>query len=376
MHIPFCEQKCYYCDFHSVVVDDQGEFSLVVSNYLSSLRQEARYYRGIWGDPSLSSLFIGGGTPSLVPAKQLASFISFLREELPFVSEPEITMEANPHSLTFEAAHILAEVGVNRISLGVQAFQNDLLKAIGRIHVAEQIGESIQSLRRAGISNINLDLIFGLPGQTAKDWQETLEHAVALKPSHLSCYGLILEPGTPFANWAEKGLLEFPNDDVQAEMYEQTRIVLTKVGYEHYEISNFCLPGMESRHNLLYWKNAPFIGLGSGSTGYVNRIRYTNRASIQDYIKSWAKGVPLYTEKDEVSCDQEMDETMMVGMRLLRGVAERDFQNRYGVSFWEIYGPQIENLMQRGLVTFEDGYLRTTQRGLHLENQVSGVFLR
>lgn len=335
VHIPFCEQKCYYCDFHSVVAGDEESFSSVVSDYFLSLRREALYYKKLWEDRVLRTIFIGGGTPSIVPAEQLASFILFLRNELPFVAEPEITIEANPHSLHYEGAAVLSKAGANRVSLGVQAFQNRLLKAIGRVHTSDQIGQSVGALKRAGITNINLDLMFGLPGQGISDWTETLREAVALRPTHLSCYGLILEDETPLARWVSAGIVHLPSDDEQAEMYDLACEMLKEEAYEHYEISNFCEPGMECQHNLLYWHNEPFIALGSGATGYIDGFRYKNMPDIQGYIESWTRHTPYYEYTDQVSLDQEMDETMMVGMRLLRGVEEEAFFRRYQVSFRE-----------------------------------------
>ncbi|HKM42911.1 MAG TPA: radical SAM family heme chaperone HemW [Limnochordia bacterium] len=376
VHIPFCEQKCNYCDFHSVVVGDEETFSAIAGNYLLSLRQEALYYRKLWGETPLRTLFIGGGTPSLLPPSELASFILFLREKLPFVAKPEISIEANPHSLTLEGAKILADVGVNRVSLGVQAFQDDLLLAIGRVHRSGEIQGSVAALRKAGITNINLDLMFGLPGQSRDNWIETLESAQALNATHLSCYGLILEDGTPLAGWVSEGLVEVPGDDEQAEMYEIACSKLKASGYEHYEISNFCLPGFPSQHNLLYWQNKSFIGLGSGATGYVKGLRYKNAADLGGYMEAWSKGTPFYEERDDVPLDQEMDETMMVGMRLLQGVDEKWFRCRYQVSFWDLYREVIEDLLFRGLVQYTEGHLRVTGQGLLLENQVSGAFLR
>ena len=376
VHIPFCAQKCNYCDFHSVVVGDEERFSSVADNYLLSLRQEALYYRKIWGQEPLDTLFIGGGTPSLLPPDKLAAFILFLREELPFVKHPEISMEANPHSLTAEGAKILKDAGVNRVSLGVQAFQDDLLLAIGRIHRSEEVGGSVLALREAGITNINLDLIFGLPGQTNEDWVKTLEAALALEPTHLSCYGLILEEGTPLTTWVNAGLVEVPGDDQQAVMYETTCRMLKAAGFEHYEISNFCLPGFRSQHNLLYWHNRSFIGLGSGATGYIQRLRYRNAADVDGFMETWNEGIPYYEESATVSIEQEMDETMMVGMRLLQGVEEEWFRNRYQVSYWELYRGAIEELLQRDLVEYKEGWLRVTPTGLLLENQVSSAFLR
>lgn len=376
VHIPFCEKKCYYCDFHSVVVGNQGAFAQITDSYLVSLRQEALYYRSAWGEEPLFSLFFGGGTPSVLPAQKLSAFISFLRAELPFVKTPEITVEANPHSLNLEGAEILAAAGVNRVSLGVQAFQDNLLQAIGRLHRVEHIAESVSNLRRAGIHDINLDLMFGLPGQSMDQWLETLESAVQLAPTHLSCYGLILESDTPFANWYKAGLLELPNDDQQADMYQLTRSFLKQAGFEHYEISNYCRSGYQSQHNLLYWRNRRFIGLGSGATGYIQNQRYTNVADIKTYISSWKQGIPPYQEHDPVSVEQEMDETMMVGMRLLAGVSEQEFSQRFQVSYWDVYESEIKDLLSKGLVEFIDGHLRVTEEGLLLENLVSGAFLR
>jgi oxygen-independent coproporphyrinogen-3 oxidase len=376
VHVPFCAQKCYYCDFHSVVVSDEEDFSEVAGNYLISLRQEALYYRSVWGESPLNTLFVGGGTPSLIPPKELAAFIVLLRETLPFVREPEISMEANPHSLTHEGAEQLSMAGVNRVSLGVQAFQDRLLEAIGRAHRSEQIGESVAALRQAGIENINLDLMFGLPGQSQRDWVETLELASALKPTHVSCYGLILEDETPLTRWVSEGLVDVPKDDEQAEMFETACRILKGDGYNHYEISNFCKPGWQCKHNLLYWHNKPFIGLGSGATGYIKGLRYKNAPDVQGYIESWGRGAPLYEGFNEVSLDQEMDETMMVGMRLLRGIDERAFRSRYQVGFSDLYREAIEDLLARGLVEYTEGRLRVTYQGLFLENQVSGAFLR
>lgn len=376
VHIPFCAQKCYYCDFHSVVVGDEESFSAVASNYLVSLCQEALYYRNHWGEKPLKTIFIGGGTPSLLPAGELAALILFLRKQLSFAAEPEISVEVNPHSLTGEGARVLADAGVNRVSVGVQAFQDQLLEDIGRIHRNEHIRESVMILRGAGIKNINFDLMFGLPGQTVEDWRSSLESALALRPTHLSCYGLILEGGTLLEGWVSEGQVSVPSDDEQAEMYELACRMLSKSGYEHYEISNFCEPGFQCQHNLQYWHNEPFIGLGSGATGYINRQRYKNSPDVRGYIKSWNEGRPLYEDNERVSLDQEMDETMMVGMRLLAGVDEVDFRRRYQVSFWDVYKEAIEELLDRGLVEYREKNLRVTRQGLYLENQVSGAFLR
>lgn len=375
VHIPFCRTKCSYCDFYSVVVGDRKKFLAVANNYLSSLRQEALFYRLQLKESCLASLFIGGGTPTLLPAEDLAGLILFLRRGLPFQAEPEVTIEANPLTLTAEDILILKEAGVNRLSLGAQAFQDHLLVKIGRTHSGEAVTNSVSLIRAAGLQNINLDLMFGLPEQTLSEWRETLQKAVDLRPTHLSCYGLILEEGTPLHKQFQSGLVKLPTDDAQAEMYAWARQFLKKVGYEHYELSNFCLPGYRSQHNLLYWRNQSFLGLGAGATGYWAGIRYTN-ADLEKYTQSWAQGEPALARRERVPLAREMDETMMVGMRLLEGVAAEEFERRYGLTFWEVYPQEIERLLERGLVEHKQGFLRVSERGLFLENMVSGAFLR
>lgn len=376
VHIPFCAQKCYYCDFHSIVVGNQAEFKLVADNYLHSVRKEAKLYQHKLGNLSFPSLFFGGGTPSLVDPRGLGDLVVFLLESLPFEPHPEVTIEANPQSLTTEGVAVLQSAGVNRVSLGVQVFQNELLKTLGRVHEVQDIFNSVEILRKQGISNLSLDLMYGLPSQSLGDWQESLEKAISLQPEHLSCYSLIIEEETPFQIWESEGLIKVPGEDLQSEMYDLAREFLAKHDYAHYEISNFAKEGFESRHNLLYWENRPFLGLGSGATGYLARERYTNKAHVDGYIQSISKGEFPLEISTKVSLDQEMEETMMVGMRLLRGVEEQDFILRYGQSYFQVFGDEIRKLMELGLVTFTDGHLHVTERGLALENQVSAVFLR
>lgn len=376
LHIPFCLQKCYYCDFHSIVVKNRARFASVAGSYLVSLRREMLLYLEKLGEFGASSIYFGGGTPTALAPEQLAELVSFAVGQLSAHSELEITVEANPHSLSKQGAAMLSAAGVNRISLGAQAFQDPLLRRLGRLHTAAQIERVVQLLKAAGIENISLDLLFGLPGQTLEQWIETLDRAVALVPTHLSCYSLIVEEDTPFAAWRGAGILDLPHDDLQADMYAAAREHLQAQGYEQYEISNFALPGWESRHNLLYWQNKPFLGLGSGATGYLEGVRYTNVAHVPYYIESLKRGILPVEIKERMGREQEMDETMMVGLRLLQGVSEADFQKRYQVSFWDVYAREIQGLLLRGLLEYAAGYLRVTERGLFLENLVSAAFLR
>ncbi len=376
IHIPFCEQKCHYCDFHSIAVGGRDDFASAAHSYLSSLRKEVRLYKEQLVDHVISTIFIGGGTPTVLPAAKLSEFIGFIKEELPVLRQTEITVEANPNSLSLSGLKMLRQGGVNRISLGAQAFQDSLLRRLGRQHSSHQIGASVDLIRQARICNINLDLMFGLPGQTMEQWIDSLEQAVALHPTHLSCYSLIVEEGTPFARWQSTGLIEMPSHDLQAEMYQTAIKSLTAAGFEHYEISNFAKLGYQSRHNLHYWLNSPFLGLGSGATGYLHRVRYTNVADVESYLRCLAAGELPIERSECVSLEQEMDETMMVGMRLLVGVSESNFRQRYGMSYFDVYRPQISDLMARGLVEYNNGHLRVTEQGLFLENIVSGAFLR
>lgn len=376
VHIPFCAQKCNYCDFYSVVVENQTQFEEVTNNYLASVQKEALLYQDKLRDFNLSSLFFGGGTPSLLDPSELGDLIMFLLDNLPFDQNPEVTIEANPASLTKDGLAVLKQAGVNRISLGAQAFQDDLLQTLGREHQGQDILTSAMLVRSEGIKNLSLDLMYGLPGQSLKDWQTTLEAAVNIQPQHLSCYSLILEEGTPFYTWEEQGLIEVPSDDLQSEMYDLARSFLIKHGYLHYEISNFAQVGFESKHNKLYWQNRPFVGLGSGSTGYLAGERYTNVADVGEYIKRIEIGEFPRERSDQVSFEQEMEETMMVGMRLLKGVEEDAFIKRFGLSYFEVFSKEIQWLIKLGLVQFENGFLRVTERGLALENQVSGAFLK
>ncbi|HHY09430.1 MAG TPA: radical SAM family heme chaperone HemW, partial [Firmicutes bacterium] len=230
VHIPFCAQKCHYCDFYSIVVGGRREFQAVTDSYLSSVSREALYYRSRLKKGAFSSLFFGGGTPSLLDPARLGEFITFLLTNLPFEKEPEITLEANPATLTAAGLQYLAEAGVNRISLGVQAFQDELLADLGRLHTKADVLKSVDLIRGAGIDNINLDLIFGLPGQSLAMWEESLRTALDLKPSHISCYSLIIEEGTLFHKWSKQGLLNLPSDDEEAAMYDTARALLPRAG--------------------------------------------------------------------------------------------------------------------------------------------------
>lgn len=372
MHIPFCIQKCNYCDFHSIPHETDG----FVGCYLSALEKEIQSYARVVKDTVFDSVYIGGGTPTILPVHGLKTLLSAITSSFHIRPDAEITMEGNPRTLTDEKANTIMESGVNRVSLGAQAFQDRLLSRLGRAHDVEDIFESVSILRRAGLKNLNLDLIYGLPGQTVTDWQHSLDQALSLSPEHLSCYTLIIEPGTPFAHKYAAGDLEMPGEDEEEGMYLALEERLSMAGFHRYEISNYALPGWQSRHNLLYWLNQPYLGLGSGAHGNWEGVRYANFSDIAQYMKCVNGDILPIDEQALVTKEQAMDETMMLGMRLLRGVPEKAFVDRYAISYFEVYGDEIAKLLEKGLVEFAGGALKLTARGLLLGNLVFAEFVR
>lgn len=375
-HIPFCMRKCEYCDFYSIVVNNPDQFNRVVDSYLSAIYREARYYRSWAAEYEFNSLFLGGGTPTLVPAPRLAELVTFLKREYQLPPDAEITIEANPKTVSPESLEVLRDSGVGRISLGAQAFQDSILQRLGRTHSVTDVKESVAALKEAGFTNYNLDLMFGLPGQTMAMWKESLDVAISLEPTHLSCYSLIIEENTPFHHLYTNGILDLPGEDMEREMLEYAAAFLDRQGYRHYEVSNFCLPGYESQHNLHYWKNRPYVGLGCSASGRVGNTRYTNVANINDYIATWQKDQPSLALNETIDMDLAMDETLICGLRLIEGVSDTEFSARFGHSLGDIYHEQIKGLEARGLVTYQAGQLKLTREGLFLGNLVFAEFLR
>jgi oxygen-independent coproporphyrinogen-3 oxidase len=376
VHIPFCQRKCEYCDFHSIVVSDRQRFLAVVDSYLCAVQREARHYAHWTDEYEFTTLFLGGGTPTLVPPDRLGELVVFLRGALQLPSDAEVTCEANPKTISCSSLERLREAGVNRLSLGVQAFQDSLLHVLGRTHCAADVYASVEALHAAGFTNFSLDLMFGLPGQTLADWQETLEQAVSLRPAHLSCYSLIVEEGTPFYDSFLAGSLDLPGEDLEADMFELAQDYLTGVGYCQYEVSNFALPGCECAHNLHYWHNRPYLGLGSGASGRLGSVRYSNGADVEGYTRAWEKYEPFIAYQESIDEDLAMDETLICGLRLLDGVSDTEFFARFGCHLGDVYAEQISRLEGRGLVHYHEGRLRVTRKGLFLGNVVFSEFLR
>ena len=365
VHIPFCTQICYYCDFSKVFIKNQP-----VDAYLQALIREFESYK----IEQLRTLYIGGGTPTAISAEQLDYLLSHLTKTLDLSQLEEFTIEANPGDLTPDKIAVLEKSAVNRISLGVQTFNDKQLKRIGRSHNEAQIYESIDSLKGAGFDNISIDLIYALPGQTMADVKENVAKAIALDIPHLSLYSLILEHHTVFMNKMRRGKLNLPTEDLEADMFDYIIAKLESHGFEHYEISNFTKPGRESRHNLMYWDNAEYYGVGAGASGYVDGVRYRNRGPIQHYLKGVAQGNPRLEE--EVLTKQEMmEEEFFLGLRKKEGVSISRFEEKFAENFSNRYGDIVEKLTRDGLVQVTDGRLRMTKKGLFLGDTVAEKFI-
>lgn len=365
VHIPFCTQICYYCDFSKVFIKNQP-----VDAYLEALIKEFESY----DITDLKTLYIGGGTPTSITASQLDYLLSHLQKNLNLETLEEFTIEANPGDLTVEKIDVLVKSAVNRISLGVQTFDDKHLKQIGRSHNEAQIYSTISSLKAAGFNNISIDLIYALPGQTMEQVKINVAKALALDIPHLSLYSLILEHHTVFMNKMRRGKLNLPTEDLEAEMFEYIIAEMEANGFEHYEISNFTKPGFESRHNLMYWNNEEYFGCGAGASGYLNGIRYRNRVPIQHYLKAVAEGNARLSE--EILTKEEMiEEELFLGLRKKTGVSLERFKEKFGVPLADIYGSVVTDLQNEGLLVKNDSAIRMTKKGLFFGDSIAEKFI-
>lgn len=373
IHIPFCASKCPYCDFNSYVAAGQP-----IDAYLDALEREMERTVREHPPAPLDSVFVGGGTPTVLTPAQLKRFLDAVRRHFPLDEGAEFTMEANPGTTDPDKLAVMREGGVNRISFGAQTFDDRLLAGIGRDHAARDIVVSVQSAREAGFTNVSIDLMFGLPNQTLAQLADSVERALELDLPHYSLYSLKVEENTLFHRLYERGELPLPDEDEEADMYDHLRRRLGEAGYVHYEISNFARPGCESRHNLTYWRNEPYYGIGAGAHGYVKGWRHVNIRGVEPYIEGASRGLPRL-ETHRVSAAEAMEDFMMVGLRMLRGVRSADFAAQFGgLRPEDVFGDTLADLIRQGLLerTAErDGY-RLTERGLLLGNVVFGAFVR
>ena len=365
VHIPFCTQICYYCDFSKVFIKNQP-----VDSYLEHLLQEFHSY----DIQKLRTLYIGGGTPTALSAPQLEVLLDGLTKNLDLSVLEELTIEANPGDLDEDKIAVLKNSAVNRVSLGVQTFDDKMLKKIGRSHLEKDIYENIDRLKLAGFDNISIDLIYALPGQTMEQVKDNVAKAIALDIPHMSLYSLILENHTVFMNRMRRGKLPLPKEEVEAEMFEYIIAELERAGFEHYEISNFSKPGFESRHNLMYWDNAEYYGIGAGASGYVNGVRYKNHGPIRHYLKAVEEGNARINE-EHLSLREQMEEEMFLGLRKKTGVSMKRFEEKFGTSFDNLYGQVVRDLCHQGLLQVEGQQIRMTKKGLFLGDTVAERFI-
>ncbi len=365
VHIPFCTQICYYCDFSKVFIKNQP-----VDSYLEHLLEEFQSY----DIQKLRTLYIGGGTPTALSAPQLEVLLDGLTKNLDLSILEELTIEANPGDLDADKIAVLKNSAVNRVSLGVQTFDDKMLKKIGRSHLEKDIYENIDRLKLAGFDNISIDLIYALPGQTMEQVKENVAKAIGLDIPHMSLYSLILENHTVFMNRMRRGKLPLPKEELEAEMFEYIIAELERAGFENYEISNFSKPGFESRHNLMYWDNAEYYGIGAGASGYVNGVRYKNHGPIRHYLSAVEEGNARITE-EHLSQKEQMEEEMFLGLRKKSGISIARFEEKFGRSFDGLYGEIVKDLVQQGLMQIDGDRVRMTKRGLFLGDTVAERFI-
>ncbi|PRS80430.1 MULTISPECIES: radical SAM family heme chaperone HemW [unclassified Bacillus (in: firmicutes)] len=371
IHIPFCEHICHYCDFNKFFIKTQP-----VDEYLAALEKEMQHTIEQKGEQELKTIFIGGGTPTSLTVSQLDQLMNSIHRVLkPAKHLVEFAVEANPDELSLEKLHVLKEAGVNRLSFGVQTFEDDLLKKIGRVHQKKDVLTSFQRARAVGFDNISLDLMFGLPHQEKHHVMNSLETAFSLGAEHYSVYSLIVEPKTVFYNLMQKGKLHLPPQEREAEMYELVMDEMERHGLKQYEISNYAKPGFESQHNLTYWSNEDYFGFGAGAHGYVDGIRNVNAGPVKHYLELIEQTGFPYKETHQVTKAEQIEEEMFLGLRKIEGVKSADFQAKYGAAPEALFSTVLEELEEKGLIVKGDIGIRLTRKGKLLGNEVFQAFL-
>lgn len=368
IHIPFCKRKCKYCSF--VSFDDRVKD---IPAYIDALKTELRL-RSV--DNTIETVYFGGGTPSLLSAEQLSGILNTVNKYFRIVYDAEISIEANPGTVDLQYLSDIKQAGINRLSLGIQSFNDDELMMLGRVHSSKEAKDAVSDAVKAGFDNVNIDLIYGLPGQTVDDWNVSLHEALELHPEHLSLYALTLESQEPLFKEIEAGKLPEISTDIAASQYELAEELLEKKGYRHYEISNWARSGRECRHNLVYWQGGSYIGAGVAAHSYIEKRRTANTGDLDKYISALSQNTLPSQEIDEIiNPDLEIAESIILGMRLFDGIKLNDFQKRFGINIMKQYGRQIEELLNFGLIEKKRNSIRLTPQGRLLGNEVFWRFL-
>ena len=393
VHIPFCAKKCAYCDFLSF----PGNMRMR-REYTDKLLEEIRIQSSFVREYQVDTIFLGGGTPSVLDVTDITAIMGTLKEHYDIAPDAEITIEVNPGTVKMEGLVAYREAGINRVSMGLQSADDTELRYLGRIHTYDEFLKSFQRVRMAGFTNVNVDLISAIPGQTPESWRNTLKKTAMLKPEHISAYSLIVEEGTPFYDRygghvemesyemspEERrrlmALPDLPDEDTEREMYYMTRNCLAEQGYERYEISNYARPGFECRHNVGYWTGTEYLGLGLGASSYLEGCRFHNTSDFQSYVSAHLDDEAefcqaLRQDMEQLSVKSKMEEFMFLGLRLTRGVSVEGFITRFGQSIRNVYGGVIDKLEREGLLEHKNGYYHLTERGLDLSNYAMSLFL-
>ena len=393
VHIPFCAKKCAYCDFLSF----PGNMRMR-REYTDKLLEEIRIQSSFVREYQIDTIFLGGGTPSILDAADITAIMGALKEHYDIAPDAEVTIEVNPGTVKMEGLAAYREAGINRVSMGLQSADDTELRYLGRIHTYDEFLKSFQRVRMAGFTNVNVDLISAIPGQTPESWRNTLKKTAMLKPEHISAYSLIVEEGTPYYDRygghvemegyemspEERRILmalpDLPDEDTEREMYYMTRNCLAEQGYERYEISNYARPGFECRHNVGYWTGTEYLGLGLGASSYLEGCRFHNTSDFQSYVSAHFDDEAefcqaLRQDMEQLSVKSKMEEFMFLGLRLTRGVSVEGFITRFGQSIRNVYGGVIDKLEREGLLEHKNGYYHLTERGLDLSNYAMSLFL-
>ncbi len=368
VHIPYCIRKCRYCDFCSIPIDETA------GRYRAALEKEIALSRAKYPDERVKTVFFGGGTPTILPAEDLCAILDAIRTAFPVEPDAEISIECNPKTIGFDGLKRLCDAGFNRLSIGLQATQNDLLSRIGRVHTYEEFIATYSAARDAGFTNINIDLMHGLPGQTQDDYLDAIRTVATLEPTHISAYSLILEEGTPLYDDVTAGKETLPDPDAVADMEDAGMDLLESLGYHRYEVSNFAKSGFECRHNLIYWHNEPYLGLGVAAHSSMEEdgfwARFSNESSISAYLKKLEKGKLPRAERIIVNTFEQMFESVMLGLRLVEGVDRAAFLDRFGCDVIETYREAYDKNDRFGFWDHSDpAYLRLNRLGMdHLDS--------
>ncbi len=367
IHIPFCINKCIYCDFNSIVIKSQ-----IVDEYLKAIEQELQ---SATGKHSFRTVFIGGGTPTVLNETQLDRLLSMISKHVDVPNLKEYTIEVNPGTLSDEKAIIMKNSHVDRISIGIQSFNDRYLKLLGRIHSANEAKDIFLNLREKGFKNISIDLIYGYPAQTINEWKKDLRECCKLDPEHISAYCLTYEQGTPIVEMTESGTLKKLSEEEELKMYEFTNDFLRDKDYNHYEISNFAKQGKECLHNTVYWENREYIGIGAGAFSYVNGERYCNIKNVKEYTSSSRSKKRLICFSEKLPQRQRASEILIMALRMTSGISKKEFIQRSGFDLNELFEKQLNNLTEAGLINFDDERVKLTRKGLSVADSVMMEFV-